>query len=212
MGKQRRDHTIFVISCDLLSACVVEPCTCGEGSRLVRRMARLRRGIPRGRGIPRVGLRLLAACRSDGRHRGPVGEASGSSAERARSRRRRASVAWPVTVVLRPGDRCGAARRLLTPTPRLLPHAELTVRSQQQARVLLARAPAVRRGQAASAPHRRGRAPALPARGSRQASLAIYPAWLAGRRRHRSRRPARPLSPVRSIANIPMRNLGSATS
>jgi len=77
MGKQRRDHTIFVISCDLLSACVVEPCTCGEGSRLVRRMARLRRGIPRGRGIPRVGLRLLAACRSDGRHRGPVGDASG---------------------------------------------------------------------------------------------------------------------------------------
>jgi len=95
-----------------------------------------------------VGIAALSA-----RHRG-------LSAERARSRRRRASVAWPVTVVLRPGDRCGAARRLLTPTPRLLPHEELTVRSQQQARVLLTRAPAVRRGQAASAPHRRGRAPA----------------------------------------------------
>jgi len=63
-------------------------------------MARLHRGIPRGRGIPRDGCELPA-----GRHRAWSAGMSGPSAERARSRRRAASGSLKAAV-----KRGGAAR------------------------------------------------------------------------------------------------------
>ena len=57
-GRQRRDQTIFAIARDQLSDCGVEPYMRDERSHVGTRVAIVRRGIPRGRGIPQAGFGL----------------------------------------------------------------------------------------------------------------------------------------------------------